>query len=97
MSAWLERQKYQVRPKVKSGPAACAVSAQMPVLSASSEERSPLALPAIAVSPMRGKKVASAWRRRAFAVTSCCSASSRSGRRSSSSDGTPTGISGGCA
>ncbi len=57
-------------------------------------ESSVLAVPAPAVSEMRGKKAARAAPMFAFADSSCSSAWSTSGRCTSTSEGTPAGTSG---
>ena len=57
-------------------------------------DRSPLAVPTLPVSVMRGKKAARAAPMLALAAISCCSAWRTSGRRVSTSDGRPAGSSG---
>ena len=82
--AWL-------RPASKMGSSSdgAMVKPQEPFLNR--PDSSPLAVPACAVREMRGKNAARAAPMLALAPISCCSAWRMSGRRVSSSDGTPAG------
>ncbi len=80
-----------MRPALRSGPLSMPATAQIVALPPVSADTSGLAVPNSAVRFSFGKNSALATPMRALAPTSCCSAWRRSGRRSSSADGSPAG------
>ena len=84
--AWL-------RPASKSGCSSCAVPVKANEPPLNRPERSPLAVPRLAVSVMRGKNAARAAPMLALLASSWRSAARMSGRRSSRSEGRPGGTS----
>ncbi len=84
--AWL-------RPASKMGSMAWGASIQLPEPPLNRSDSALLAVPALAVRAMRGKNAARAAPMLALAAISCCSAWRMSGRRSSRSDGMPSGTS----
>src|SRR5690349_2942532 len=88
-----------VRPALNSGPLNMPATAQIVAVPPVSADTSGLAVPNSAVRLSLGKNSALATPIRALALTSRCSASRKSGRRSSSADGKPAGTTGatGCS
>ena len=84
--AWL-------RPASKMGSTAWGASVQPHEPLLNRPDNALLAVPALAVRAMRGKNAARAAPMLALAAISCCSAWRMSGRRSSRSDGMPSGTS----
>ena len=80
-----------LRPASKMGMSSWGTKVQALVPLLNKVSRSLLATPALAVSVMRGKNAARAAPMLAFSASRFCSAWRTSGRRTSSSDGTPAG------
>ena len=89
--AWALSRLAWLRPASKMGSSreGAIVNPHEPLLNR--PDSSPLAVPACAVSEIRGKNAALAAPMLALAAISCCSAWRMSGRRVSSSDGSPAG------
>ena len=95
MSRWISATSRLAcrRPASKIGRRICGTKLHAPEPPSNRPSSELLALPAVAVSVMRGKKAARAAPMLALAAISARSAWATSGRRASTSEGTPAGSS----